>query len=69
MEQASLHAEENPQTAAGIGDVFELCAEEMAAVDRLIRESLDSNVVLIRQIADKHAAEPNVGKAIGLFSC
>ena len=32
--------------------VFELCEDDMSAVDQLIRESLDSNVVLIRQIAE-----------------
>jgi octaprenyl-diphosphate synthase len=52
MEQASLHAEKTPQPAEGIGHVFELCAGDMAAVDGLIRNSLDSNVVLIRQIAE-----------------
>jgi octaprenyl-diphosphate synthase len=52
MEQASLHADRIPKRPAGIGHVFELCAEDMAAVDRLIRASLDSNVVLIRQIAE-----------------
>jgi len=52
MEQASLQAETPPQTARGISQVFDLCAGEMAAVDQLIRDSLDSNVVLIRQIAE-----------------
>ncbi len=52
MEQASLQAEAPTTPTRGIGHVFELCAEDMAAVDRLIRSSLDSNVVLIRQIAE-----------------
>ena len=52
MEQASLHAESPPQPTRGIGHVFDLCASDMAAVDQLIRASLDSNVVLIRQIAE-----------------
>jgi len=32
--------------------VFKLCADDMAAVDALVRDSLDSEVVLIRQIAE-----------------
>jgi octaprenyl-diphosphate synthase len=52
MEQASVQADSAPGTVNGIGHVFELCADDMAAVDRLIRQSLDSNVVLIRQIAE-----------------
>lgn len=35
-----------------IRPVFDLCAAEMSSVNALIRESLDSNVVLIRQIAE-----------------
>jgi octaprenyl-diphosphate synthase len=52
MEQATLHADTPPDLSQGISHLFELVADEMAAVDRLIRESLDSNVVLIRQIAE-----------------
>jgi octaprenyl-diphosphate synthase len=52
MEQASVQADSAPVTVNGIGHVFELCADDMAAVDRLIRQSLDSDVVLIRQIAE-----------------
>jgi octaprenyl-diphosphate synthase len=52
MEQASLHAETPSQPAVGISHIFDLCASDMAAVDQLIRDSLDSNVVLIRQIAE-----------------
>ena len=52
MEQASVQADSAPGTVNGIGHVFDLCTEDMAAVDRLIRQSLDSNVVLIRQIAE-----------------
>jgi octaprenyl-diphosphate synthase len=52
MEQVSLQAQTTPQSAQGIGHVFDLCASDMAAVDRLIRDSLDSNVVLIRQISE-----------------
>jgi len=35
-----------------IRPVFELCAGDMSSVNSLIRDSLDSNVVLIRQIAE-----------------
>jgi len=52
MEQASLQAETPAQPNRGISHVFDLCARDMAAVDQLIRDSLDSNVVLIRQIAE-----------------
>jgi octaprenyl-diphosphate synthase len=52
MEQASLHAKTTADDAQGISHIFELCAADMAAVDQLIRDSLDSNVVLIRQIAE-----------------
>ena len=52
MEQATLHADSSPESSVGISHLFELCADDMAAVNGLIRESLDSNVVLIRQIAE-----------------
>jgi octaprenyl-diphosphate synthase len=52
MEQARVQTAASPDEPTGIGHVFELCADDMAAVDRLIRSSLDSNVVLIRQIAE-----------------
>jgi len=52
MEQLSVHQDTAPERAGGIGFVLDLCADEMAEVDRLIRSSLDSNVVLIRQIAE-----------------
>jgi len=52
MEQASLHAETTPELSPDISHLSDLCADDMAAVDRLIRDSLDSNVVLIRQIAE-----------------
>ncbi len=38
--------------ASGIQAVVDLCADDMAEVDRLIRARLDSDVVLIRQIAE-----------------
>lgn len=46
--QHSLVSEES----FDIQSVFDLCAADMAAVDALIRDSLDSEVVLIRQIAE-----------------
>jgi octaprenyl-diphosphate synthase len=49
---SSVQAEIAAEPQAGIGHVIELCAEDMTAVDRLIRTSLDSEVVLIRQIAE-----------------
>jgi len=52
MEQSSLHADTPPESSRGIGHLSDLCADDMADVDRLIRDSLDSNVVLIRQIAE-----------------
>lgn len=42
--------EANP--APDVERVLELCSQDMEAVDRLIRNSLDSDVVLIRQIAE-----------------
>ena len=52
MERASLHEDPAPQSSRGIADLTDLCADDMARVDQLIRSSLDSNVVLIRQIAE-----------------
>jgi octaprenyl-diphosphate synthase len=52
MDQPGVRAETAPKQATDIQHVFDLCADEMSAVDTLIRESLDSNVVLIRQIAE-----------------
>ena len=42
----------DPSRAADIQPVFDLCAADMSAVNSLIRDSLDSNVILIRQIAE-----------------
>jgi len=42
----------NDREQIDIQQVFRLCAADMAAVDALIRTSLDSEVVLIRQIAE-----------------
>jgi len=52
MDQLSAQAEVSAEQATDIGPVFKLCAREMSAVDSLIRDSLDSNVVLIEQIAE-----------------
>ncbi len=43
----------NQETAIiDIQPIFDLCAEDMEAINGLIRDSLDSDVVLIRQIAE-----------------
>jgi len=52
MDQLSAQAEIAAEQGTDIGPVFEMCAREMSAVDSLIRDSLDSNVVLIEQIAE-----------------
>ena len=52
MDQPGIHASAAARQATDIQHVFDLCADEMSSVDTLIRESLDSNVVLIRQIAE-----------------
>jgi octaprenyl-diphosphate synthase len=52
MEPSSVRVTTRTDAATDIGHVFALCAEEMTSVDRLIRQSLDSEVVLIRQISE-----------------
>ena len=52
MGQASTLQRDDSGAVPDIGDVIDLCAGDMAEVDRLIRASLDSDVVLIRQIAE-----------------
>jgi octaprenyl-diphosphate synthase len=52
MDQSGVRAAPIRQHPADIQHVFDLCADDMAAIDALIRRSLDSNVVLIRQIAE-----------------
>ena len=52
MGQASTLQRDDSGAATDIRDVIDLCAGDMAEVDRLIRASLDSDVVLIRQIAE-----------------
>ena len=52
MDQASAQPQADTTAAMNIDDVLALCADDMAHVDVLIRDSLDSDVVLIRQIAE-----------------
>ena len=52
MDQARAQAHAAAEAPTDIRRVQDLCAADMAAVDELIRHSLDSNVVLIRQIAE-----------------
>jgi octaprenyl-diphosphate synthase len=52
MDQSSVHATSVTSRAADIQHVFDLCEGEMSQVNRLIRNSLDSDVVLIRQISE-----------------
>jgi octaprenyl-diphosphate synthase len=52
MDQVRIRDQAGTSSDMPIGRVFELCAADMAEVDRLIRASLDSDVVLIRQIAE-----------------
>lgn len=51
MSQSTASTEAMDHTV-DIQRVFDLCADEMEAVNTLIRKSLDSNVLLIRQIAE-----------------
>jgi len=52
MEQARAQLITQTEKTTDIQAVLDQCEHEMAAVDRLIRDSLDSDVVLIRQIAE-----------------
>jgi len=52
MDQLSAEVETPAEQKPDMDSVFELCAREMTDVNSLIRDSLDSNVVLIRQIAE-----------------
>lgn len=52
MEQAVAQEPSEIGAPMDIARVLDLCADDMAAVDALIRNSLDSEVVLIRQIAE-----------------
>ncbi|MCH8056984.1 MAG: polyprenyl synthetase family protein [Proteobacteria bacterium] len=51
MDQASARATATAKQTADIRSVIDLCADDMALVNSLIRDSLDSSVVLIRQIS------------------
>jgi octaprenyl-diphosphate synthase len=52
MDQAAAEQREDLCAKTDITSVVDLCTEDMARVDALIRDSLDSDVVLIRQIAE-----------------
>ena len=52
MDQAAAEQREKLCATPDITSVTDLCTEDMARVDALIRDSLDSDVVLIRQIAE-----------------
>jgi octaprenyl-diphosphate synthase len=52
MEQAQAIADIPEEDMPDIQAVHDVCAADMAAVNTLIRDSLDSEVVLIRQIAE-----------------
>lgn len=52
MDQAIVQDDVDSDVVMDINRVFELCAGDMAEVDLLIRDNLDSDVVLIRQIAE-----------------
>ena len=52
MDEAAVQHRDETKGTPDIEPVTALCAEDMARVDTLIRESLDSDVVLIRQIAE-----------------
>ena len=42
---------ESDRAILKVQNVLELCAEDMARIDECIRDSLDSHVVLINQVA------------------
>ena len=52
MDLASIDTATAEKQEAGIQPVVNLCADDMASVNELIRGSLDSGVVLIRQISE-----------------
>jgi octaprenyl-diphosphate synthase len=52
MDRLGVQAQAAPVRPGDIDQVFDLVAGDMTGVDALIRESLDSDVVLIRQIAE-----------------
>ena len=52
MDHHRVQALSDAPPATDIQHVFDLCADDMSSVNTLIRQSLDSNVVLIRQVAE-----------------
>ncbi len=52
MDHASARATATTKQAPDIRHVIDLCADDMSAVNSLIRNSLNSSVVLIRQISE-----------------
>ena len=52
MDQASARLTATAKQTPDIRPVIDLCADDMSSVDALIRDSLDSSVVLIRQISE-----------------
>ena len=52
MDQLGAQAEVAAERETDIASVFDLCAGEMSEINSLIRGSLDSSVILIRQIAE-----------------
>lgn len=52
MNHASVQTPSNIKTGSDLQSVFDLCANNMSQVDDHIRNSLESNVVLIRQISE-----------------
>ncbi len=51
MEQAGARTTTTAKPTPDIRPVIDLCADDMSSVNSLIRDSLDSSVVLIRQIS------------------
>ncbi len=52
MDSAIVDTATSAKQETGIGSVIDLCAEDMSSVNSIIRDSLDSGVVLIRQISE-----------------
>ena len=52
MDHAAVQPRDEARDTPDVKSVMALCADDMARVDDLIRNSLDSDVVLIRQIAE-----------------
>lgn len=52
MDQANTRPTTSSKQTPNIRSVIDLCADDMSSVDSLIRSSLDSGVVLIRQISE-----------------